>query len=120
LAQPHPGRATFAVDRTSSAWAQLAVRLSFTPSPPDGMAVASLSGQETDTMNDSTQAKPIHQESTYQMLVAAEEKERNVIEDIVYLLLVIATTVTIFQFSREPVKFGDLGLAQAERIAAMM
>jgi hypothetical protein len=72
------------------------------------------------TMNDSTQAKPIYQETTYQMLVNAEEKERNVIEDIVYLLLVIATTVTIFQFSREPVKFADLGAAQAERIATIL
>jgi hypothetical protein len=73
-----------------------------------------------DTMNDSTQARPIHQESTYQMLVNAEEKERNLIEDIVYLLLVIATAVTIFQFSREPVKFADLGAAQAERIATIL
>jgi hypothetical protein len=71
-------------------------------------------------MTDSTQAKPIYQETTYQMLVNAEEKERNVIEDIVYLLLVIATTVTIFQFSREPVTFADLGAAQAERIATVM
>ena len=64
-------------------------------------------------MKDSTQARPIHQETTYQMLINAEEKERNVIEDIVYLLLVIATAVTIFQFGREPVKFGDLRYPQA-------
>ncbi len=71
-------------------------------------------------MTNPNQAQPIHQESTYKMLVDAEEKERGVIEGIVYLLLVIATSVTIVQFSREPVKFADLGAAQAEQIAAMM
>ena len=71
-------------------------------------------------MKDSTQARPIHQETTYQMLINAEEKERNVIEDIVYLLLVIATAVTIFQFGREPVDFADLGHPQAAPIATIM
>jgi hypothetical protein len=71
-------------------------------------------------MTNPTQARPVHHESTYKMLVDAEEKERTVIEDIVYLLLVIATAVTIFQFGREPVKFADLGAAHAQKIAAMM
>ena len=71
-------------------------------------------------MTNPTQASPVHHESTYEMLVDAEEKERSLIEGIVYLLLVIATAVTIFQFGREPVKFADLDAAQAEHIAATM
>ena len=45
----------------------------------------------------------VHEESTYQLLIQSEEKERGLIEAIVYLLLVVATTTTIWQFSREPV-----------------
>ncbi len=64
-------------------------------------------------------AKPIHQKSTYQMLVESEEKERTVIEDIVYLLLVIATTTTIWQFSQQPVTFVDLGASHAQKVVAL-
>jgi hypothetical protein len=57
---------------------------------------------------------PVHQESTYQMLVESEEKGRTVVEDIVYLLLVVATTTTIWQFSQQPVTFVDLSATQTQ------
>jgi hypothetical protein len=53
------------------------------------------------------------------MLVASEEKERTLIEDFVYLLLVIATAVTIFQFGREPVRFADLGQPPVQKVALL-
>ena len=64
-------------------------------------------------------ASPVHHASTYQMLVESEEKERTVIEDIVYLLLVIATATTIWQFSQQPVTFTDIGLANTQTIVAL-
>ncbi|HEX4639920.1 MAG TPA: hypothetical protein VH252_00950 [Chthoniobacterales bacterium] len=65
-------------------------------------------------MTNPPKAKRVHQESTYQMLVESEEKERTVIEDIVYLLLVVATTTAIWQFSQQPVTFADLGAIQTQ------
>jgi hypothetical protein len=50
-----------------------------------------------------------HEETTYQLLIQSEEKERGLIEAIVYLLLVVATVTTIWQFSHEPVNFADFG-----------
>ena len=66
-----------------------------------------------DTMTTSNQANHIHQESTYQLLVDSEDKEHGLIEDIVYLLLVIATTVTIWQLSHQPVTLADVSAARA-------
>ncbi|MGH8094334.1 MAG: hypothetical protein ACREIF_12820 [Chthoniobacterales bacterium] len=66
------------------------------------------------------QARPVHQESTYQLLVRSEEKERGLIEGIVYLLLIIATTVSIWQFSHQPVTFAEIGDAHAQKVAALM
>jgi hypothetical protein len=54
------------------------------------------------------------------MLVASEEKERGIVEGIVYLLLVIATTTTIWQFSHQPVTFADIGAAHAQKVAALL
>jgi hypothetical protein len=71
-------------------------------------------------MTTATKATAIHQESTYQMLVQSEEKGRSVIEDFVYLLLVLATSVTIWQFSQEPVAFANVGNAQAEKMAGLL
>ncbi len=65
-----------------------------------------------------TQAKPIHEESTYQLLVESEVKERRLIEAFVYLLLMLATVATIWQFSRQPVTFPEIGIVHAEKIAA--
>ncbi len=64
-------------------------------------------------MTNPNQAKAVHQESTYQMLVDSGEKERGLLESIVYLLLVIATTASIWQFSHQPVTFADLGSIDA-------
>ncbi len=66
------------------------------------------------------QASPIHRESTYQLLVRSEEKERGLIEGIVYLLLVIATTASIWQLSYEPVTFTKIGKARAQEMAALL
>ena len=65
-------------------------------------------------------SQPVHHQTTYQMLVESEEKERGVVEDIVYLLLVIATATTIWQFSQQPVTFGDIGAAHAQKVAALL
>lgn len=48
------------------------------------------------------------------MLVESEEKGRTVVEDIVYLLLVVATTTTIWQFSQQPVTFVDRSATQTQ------
>ena len=66
------------------------------------------------------QANQTHQESTYQLLVESEEKQRGVLEDIVYLLLVVATAVTIWQFGHQPVTFADLGDAHAQKVSALL
>ena len=71
-------------------------------------------------MTSAIEAKAIHHESTYQMLVEAEEKGRCLIEDFVYLLLVLATTVTIWQFGHQPVTFSNVGDAYAEKVAALL
>ena len=66
------------------------------------------------------QANQTHQESTYQLLVESEEKEHGMLEDIVYLLLIIATSVTIWQFGHQPVTFADLSDTQAQKIVALL
>jgi hypothetical protein len=71
-------------------------------------------------MTSQTKTTVIHQESTYQMLVESEDKERSAIENFVYLLLVLATGVTIWQFSQEPVTFASLGNAQADKMTALL
>ena len=66
------------------------------------------------------QASPVYHESTYQLLVQSEEKERGLIEGVVYLLLVIATTTSIWQFSRVPVTFAEIGEVHAQQVAAWL
>jgi hypothetical protein len=66
------------------------------------------------------QTSPIHRESTYQLLVRSEEKERGLIEGIVYLLLVIATSASIWQLSHEPVTLAEIGAARAQEMAALL
>jgi hypothetical protein len=61
-----------------------------------------------------------HEESTYQLLIQSEEKERGLIEAIVYLLLVVATTTTIWQFSHQPVTFAEIGLSTEEPITFVL
>ena len=47
----------------------------------------------------------LHQHTTYQLLVESEEKRRGALESAVYLLLIAATSVSIWQFSHQPVTF---------------
>ena len=56
----------------------------------------------------------LHEGSTYQLLIQSEEKERGLVESIVYLLLVVATTTTIWQFSHEPVTFAQIASSVQE------
>ena len=65
-------------------------------------------------------SQPVHHETTYQMLIESDEKESGLIEDIVYLLLVIATVATIWQFSHQPVTFADVGVMHAQKVAALL
>ena len=65
-------------------------------------------------------ASPLHEESTYQMLVESEEKERGLVETFVYLLLVIATVASIWQFGREPVTFAEIGAIHSQKIVALL
>jgi len=67
------------------------------------------------TPNQTNQA---HQGSTYQLLVESEEKERGVMEDIVYLLLIIATSVTIWQFGHQPATLADRDAVRVEHVAS--
>jgi hypothetical protein len=71
-------------------------------------------------MTNTSDTTPVHEESTYQLLIQSEEKKRGLIEAIVYLLLVIATMTTIWQFSREPVTFADLGASSQASITAAL
>lgn len=51
----------------------------------------------------------IHQHTTYQLLVESEEKQRGALESAVYLLLIVATSVSIWQFGHQPVTFTRVG-----------
>jgi hypothetical protein len=72
------------------------------------------------TMTNTPHTTSVHEESAYQLLIQSEEKERGLIEAIVYLLLVIATTTTIWQFSHEPVTFADLGSSTRESVTFVL
>ena len=61
-----------------------------------------------------------HEASTYQLLIQSEEKERGLIEAIVYLFLVVATTTTIWQFSLEPVTFARIGSSVQEPVTFVL
>ncbi len=64
--------------------------------------------------------KPNHdsRHSTYQLLVESEEKQRNAFESVAYLLLIVAMSAALWQFSNEPVAFTGLGLAASKTVAA--
>ncbi|MGI8889752.1 MAG: hypothetical protein ACR2G0_03080 [Chthoniobacterales bacterium] len=61
-----------------------------------------------------------HHETAYQMLVESEEKERDFFEVLVYLLLILATVATIWQFGREPIRFADIGIDHLQKIATSL
>ena len=74
-------------------------------------------------MTNPVQAKFIHHETTYQMLVDSEEKERGLLEAVVYLLLVIATALRSGSSRHQPVDFADLGVEHiqvAQHIARVL
>ncbi|MEP7079054.1 MAG: hypothetical protein ABI795_08475 [Chthoniobacterales bacterium] len=54
-----------------------------------------------------------HQHTTYQLLVESEEKQRGALEGVAYLLLIVATSVSIWQFSHEPVTFTNIAGADS-------
>ena len=60
-------------------------------------------------MTNTPHAASVREEGTYQLLIQSEEKKRGLIETLVYLLLVVATTTTIWQLSYEPVTFARIG-----------
>ena len=62
----------------------------------------------------------VREESTYQLLIQSEEKERGLIEAIVYLLLVVATTTTVWQFSLEPVTIAQIGSSSREPVTFVL
>lgn len=43
-------------------------------------------------------------ESTYAMLVHAEEKERTALENILYFLVVVSAIAAIWQFAQQPIE----------------
>ncbi len=71
-------------------------------------------------MTNPTPATPVHEESTYQLLMESEEKGRGLVEAFVYLMLVLAAVATIYQFGREPVTFADIGVMHAQKIATFL
>lgn len=70
-------------------------------------------------MTDIPNTAPVHNESNYQLLIRSEEIERGLLEGIVYLLLAIATITSIWQFSRQPVTFTDLGSSIPQTVVAV-
>ena len=50
-----------------------------------------------------------HHATTYDLLVASEEKGRTALESVVYLLLITATIVAIWQAGHQPVTFSRFG-----------
>jgi len=61
-----------------------------------------------------------HEANTYQLLIQSEEKERGLIETIVYLLLVVATTTTIWQLSHESVTFAQIDSSIQEPVTFVL
>ena len=71
-------------------------------------------------MTNTTQPALGHEGNTYQLLIQSEEKERSLIEDIVYLLLVVATTTTIWQLSHEPVTLAQIASRVQEPVTFVL
>jgi hypothetical protein len=69
-------------------------------------------------MKNLVNSEEIPPRNTYELLVQSEEKERSVLENVVYLLLVVATSASIWQFSHQPVTFNSLGVAASKDAVA--
>ena len=63
-------------------------------------------------------SQPVHLHSTYQLLIESEEKERGFVESFVYLMLILATCASIWQFSHQPVTFANIGSALPPPVVA--
>ncbi|MFZ3375133.1 MAG: hypothetical protein WA183_06230 [Chthoniobacterales bacterium] len=59
------------------------------------------------------------QESTYALLVRSEEKNRGVLEIILYALFIFSALVPLWQFAQQPVKVPAAGLQPAHCVACM-
>jgi hypothetical protein len=70
-------------------------------------------------MKNSVNPENIRHQSTYQLLVQSEEKERSYLETLAYLLLIVTTSVSIWQFSHQPVTFTGIGVAASQKVAAL-
>ncbi len=53
-----------------------------------------------------------HEESTYALLVRLEDKERSLVETIVYVLCILSVVAAIYQFAQQPVVVPARGLQQ--------
>jgi hypothetical protein len=61
----------------------------------------------------------IRRKSTYQLLVQSEENKRSYVESVAYLLLILATCASIWQFGRQPVNFAGIGNAASQNVASL-
>jgi hypothetical protein len=62
-------------------------------------------------MKNLVNSEEIRPRNTYELLVQSEDRERSFIESIVYLLLIVATSASIWQFSHQSVTLTSIGLA---------
>ena len=51
-----------------------------------------------------------HEESTYALLVRSEEKNRGVLEIVLYASIALSALVSIWQFAQQPVELSAPGL----------
>ena len=60
-----------------------------------------------------------HQESTYSLLVRSEEKNRSVLETVVYTTIILSVLVAIWQFAHQPVQIptDDTGIVGVSEVA---
>ena len=58
-------------------------------------------------------------ESTYALLVRSEEKSRNVLEMVIYPLLIIGAVIAIWQFVLQPVDVRSRDTAAVQQVASI-
>lgn len=60
-----------------------------------------------------------HEESTYALLVRSEseEKNRGLLEALLYAVLILSTVLSVWQFAQHPVKIPAAGLLAPDRVA---
>ena len=62
-------------------------------------------------MNEQTNTtdQPEEHESTYALLIRSEEKSRNLVEMVIYPLLILGPLIAIWQFTQQPVNIPIVG-----------